>query len=248
MSERGRRPRRVSRRDDPTLCPVAQYRAREAEPRDRWRRLREYLAGRLTALYENGGGRRDTAHRGVRTYQRELVRRSRAALRQRTREGWWHGPAPYGYTLQPHWVGAGSRRGGRRHRLVVDELRAPVVPLIFTWSLHDKLGDRAIARRLTEQQHPLPVDPVSGWPRAWSWAIVRTVLTNPAYLGYVIRDRTERGVDQPPECWTWSRQRGHPELVAPAVFWAVHTHRSRKASACPDTGTTEFENDQQEAA
>ncbi|SEP54517.1 MULTISPECIES: recombinase family protein [Amycolatopsis] len=241
-TERGHRPHRVPRRGDPVLYPGAQDRAPDSEFRSRRQRLREYLAERLTAPYDNDGGRREIADRGIRAYQRELARRSRGALRQRTREGWWHGPAPYGYTLQRH------RAGDRRPRLVIDELRAPVVPLIFTWSLHGNLSDRAIARRLTEQQHPLPVDPVSGWPRAWSWAIVRTVLTNPAYLGYVTRDRTVRGAAQPPECWTWSRQRSHPALILPAAFWAVHTHRSREAPACPDTGTTAFDSDHQEAA
>jgi hypothetical protein len=239
-TERGHRPHRVPRRDDPVLYPGAQDRAPDQESRSRCQRLREYLAERLTAPYD--GGRREFADRGVRAYQRELARRSRGALRQRIREGWWHGPAPYGYTLQGH------RAGDRRPRLVVDELRAPVVPLIFTWSLHGNLSDRAIARRLTEQQHPLPVDPVSGWPRAWSWAIVRTVLANPAYLGYVTRDRTVRGAAQPPECWIWSRQRSHPALISPAAFWAVHTYLPRKAPACPDTGTTAFDSDHREAA
>ncbi|KAA9159457.1 hypothetical protein FPZ12_020375 [Amycolatopsis acidicola] len=149
-----------------------------------------------------------------------------SGLRQLTRDGWWLGPAPYGYVLDHRWVEHHARPGGWRHRLAVDELRAPVVPAIFAWHLHDKLGERAIVRHLVEQHHPQPLDPVSGRLSAWSPARVRTILNNPAYLGYVVRGRKVRGTEQPPERWTWSRQRSHEALVKPSVFWAVYNSRS----------------------
>lgn len=243
----GRRPRRVSRRNDPVLYPVLRNRDREPEMPGRWQRLREYLADYLTAPYD-GDDWRETAHHGVRTYQRELAWRSCSTLRQRTRDGWWLGPAPYGYALEHHWVEPESGRAGWRHRLIVDELRAPVVPLIFAWYLHDRLSERAIVRLLNQQEHHQPADPVSGRARAWSRAIVRSILDSPVYLGYVVRGRTLRGVAQPPECWTWSQQKCHRALVEPAVFWAVYNSRFRWIPAHPDTDTTGLENNDREAA
>ncbi|MFD8494852.1 recombinase family protein [Amycolatopsis sp. NPDC059657] len=219
-----RRPRRVSRRDDPVLYPALRHRERQQGSPGRWQRLREALADYLTSPYAHDDWH-ETVHQGVRAYQRELGWRSRSALRQRTLDGWWLGPAPYGYVLERHWVEAESGRGRWRHRLVVDGLRAPVVPLIFTWYLRDKVGERAIVRRLIDQECPQPADPASGRSRAWSPAVVRGILNNPAYLGYVVRGRTLRGLDRPPECWTWSQQPCHRALVEPAMFWAVYNSR-----------------------
>ncbi|WP_414943858.1 recombinase family protein [Amycolatopsis sp. cmx-11-32] len=232
--ERSDSPRRTSRRDDPALYPFLKNRAREPETPRLWRRMREGLADFLTAPYEDDDWHMN-GYLAVRGYQRELVRRSRSALRQRTRDGWWLGPAPYGYTLEHHWVEAETGRGGWRHRLIVDELRAPVVALIFAWYLYDKLSERDMVRLLTEQEHPRPADPVSGRLRAWSPGAVRTILNNPVYLGYVVRGRTLRGVDQPPECWTWSQQRRHQVLVEPAVYWAVYNSRFRWGPVQPET-------------
>lgn len=161
----------------------------------------------------------------VREYQLELARRSRSVIRQRTLDGWWLGPAPYGYSLEHHWVEAEPGRAGWRHRLTVDKVRAPVVPLIFSWYLQDKFRERDIVRILIEQQHPQPVEPVSGRARAWSPAVVRTILTNPAYLGYVVRNRTQCGADRPPESWTWSRSQCHEALVGRDMFWSVYGSR-----------------------
>ncbi|MFD2415002.1 recombinase family protein [Amycolatopsis pigmentata] len=220
---------------------------REPETPGRWQRLREYLAECLTAPYEDDDWRL-SGHLAVRAYQRELARRSRSTLRQRTRDGWWLGPAPYGYALEHHWAEPESGRAGWRHRLTVDERRAPVVPLIFAWYLDDTLGERGILRLLNEQEHPQPVDPVTGRARAWSPRVVRTILNNPAYLGYVVRDRTLRGVDRPPECWTWSQQRSHRALIEPAVFWAVYNTRFHWIPAPPDTDTTGLADEGREAA
>ncbi|MGC7093990.1 recombinase family protein [Amycolatopsis lurida] len=243
----GHRPRRVSRRNDPVLYPVLRDRDREPETPGRWQRLREYLAECLTARYEDDDWRL-SGYLAVRRYQCELAWRSRSTLRQRTRDGWWLGPAPYGYALEPHWVEPESARAGWRYRLLVDALRAPVVPLIFAWSVQENLSDRAIAQRLTEQQHPRPLDPASGRVRAWNRAVVRTILANPVYLGYVVRDRTAGGVEHPPECWTWSRQRSHRALVEPALFWTVYNRRARWVSPTPDTDPTGLTDQGREAA
>ncbi|RBM17378.1 hypothetical protein DI005_22060 [Prauserella sp. PE36] len=243
----GRRPRRVSPRINPLFYPFVSYSTRRPESPTGWRRLREALTGYPLAPFDDDD-RRESADLGVYLYQVELARRSRLTLWQRTRDGWWLGPAPYGYALEHHWVEPESARAGWRHRLVVDALRAPVVPLIFAWSRYENLSDRAITRRLTEQQHPRPVDPVSGRARAWSRAVVRTILANPVYLGYVVRDRTLRGEDQPPENWTWSRQRSHRALVEPALFWTVHNRRARWVSSTPDTDTTGLTDQGREAA
>lgn len=243
----GHRPRRVSRRSDPELYPVLKYRERGPETSGRWQRLREYLADLLTARYEDDDWRL-SSNLAVRMYQAELARRSRSTLRQRTRDGWWLGSAPYGYALEHHWVEAESGRAGWRHRLIVDELRAPVVPLIFDWYLHERLSERGIVRLLNEKEHPQPADPVTGQARAWTPGVVRSVLNNPVYLGYIVRGRTLRGVDRPPGCWTWSQQKCHRALVEPSVFWAVYNSRFRWEPAHPDVDTIKFEDEGREAA
>ncbi|MFE0024130.1 recombinase family protein [Amycolatopsis sp. NPDC059021] len=218
--------RRAGRGEDPVLYPAVRGRDRAQEP-GWWRHLRETLADYLTT----DQARREMADRGVRSYQDKLARRSRAVLEQRTREGWWLGPAPYGYALEHHWVENRPGRWGWRHRLTVDNARASIVPLIFHWSLHETLSDRAIARRLTDEQHPPPLDPITGHTRPWAPSAVRTILDNPVHLGYVVRDRTRRGQIQPPESWTWSTARTHRALIEPTVFWAVHASRHPGARA-----------------
>ncbi|WP_216215732.1 recombinase family protein [Amycolatopsis aidingensis] len=246
-SDPSTRPHRAARRDDPALYPSVRTRTSTQTPPGWFRRLREAVANYLAARYETGA-RRDTLDDGIRTYHDELAWRARAVLQERTREGWWLRHAPYGYTLEHHWIDEESGRAGWRHRLAVDQVRAPIVPLIFSWHLHEKLGERAILRRLIEQQHPQPLDPISGRPRAWSLGAVRTILNNPAYLGYVVRDRTLRGQHRPPERWTWSTRPCHRQLVDPAVFWAVYNSRFPGVTAHPTAEHTQRQDHDREAA
>jgi hypothetical protein len=153
----------------------------------------------------------------VRRYQQQMADRAATATTELVRGGWWLGPAPYGYRL--------TRAPGGRHRLAVDERRAPTVPLVFTWYARQQQTPARIVRHLSTHpdRHPAPLDPHSGQPRPWTPRIVRGLLTNPAYLGHTVRRRrTGDGRPQPPDLWLWSDLPGHAPLVDTHLFWAAY--------------------------
>ncbi|HVQ94226.1 MAG TPA: recombinase family protein [Mycobacteriales bacterium] len=183
----------------------------DEQDRHWWWRFRLALADRLAP-----GSQRWVQADAVRRYQQQMVDRAAAATTELVRGGWWLGPAPYGYRL--------TRAPGGRHRLAVDDWRAPTVPLVFAWYVHAQLTPARIVRHLTTHpdRHPAPLDPHSGQPRPWTPRIVRGVLTNPAYLGHTVRRRTSDGRAQPPQAWLWSDQPGHAPLVDTGLFWAAY--------------------------
>lgn len=186
----------------------------------RWHRLLRVVADRLGAATVRGEERRIQSE-GVRRYQLEVGWRSKAVLINRVRQGWWLGTPPYGYRLAPHRVDDGTGHVVVRNRLTLDDERADTVGVIFSWFVREGLGRAAIAARLAADadRYRLPVDHSSGEPRPWTSAVVRGIVCNPAYLGYVVRGRTRRGRPQPEERWIWSLQRSHPPLVDEVMWW-----------------------------
>lgn len=83
-------------------------------------------------------------------YVLEILVKSWDGTCEHTRQGWNIGRAPYGYLAQrvPHPVPAKRAAGGFKSRLVLDEIRAPVVYQIFEWRTVEKLGYAAIESRL----------------------------------------------------------------------------------------------------
>lgn len=167
----------------------------------------------------------------IRGYQRELAFRAWYRRYLDAIDGWWAGPPPYGYQVHLHHVTDDEGRTRTLRRLVPDEDCARVVPVIFRWHL-DGHGPSVIAARLAADPELYPP------PRGWTAKVVRGLLTNPAYLGYVVHGRTRHGVPQPPRHWTWSLDQAHPALVGPAQFWSTYYrlhpgHRTRPAEAGP---------------
>ena len=78
---------------------------------------------------------------------------------------------PYGYNILKTKI---SRT------LVPNEEEAPIVKLIFEWTVKDKLTPRKIAVRLDSMGVPT----YSGDPE-WSAYTIKTILTNPTYIGKV---------------------------------------------------------------
>lgn len=216
-------PLRGTRRpDDVFLYPVLiDQRPGRRQP-SWWHRLLRVVAGRLGAATAQGEERRIRSE-GVRRYQLEVGWRSKAVLISLVQQGWWLGPAPYGYRLTEHRVEDGSGRMVVRYRLALDEERAATVGVIFSWFVRDGLGRAAIATRLAADadRYPPPMDHSTGEPRPWTSAVVSGIVSNPAYLGYVVRGRTRRGRPQPEERWIWSHRRSHPPLVDDVVWWAA---------------------------
>lgn len=228
--------RRQDRRADRALYPHLFH--RDWRPRTRWDRLWWHLSGEAREQSRDNDDSQ-AAGQAIDHYQQTLAWRAGMVLDQHAREGWWPGPAPYGYHLTAHRARDEQGRPAWRRRLAVDGRRAPTVPVIYGWSVHDRLSDTAIAVRLAAEHRPAPINHVTGRIRAWSPAAVRTILTQPAYLGYVVRRRTHGGLPQQPDRWVWSQAPVHPALIDPDLFWAAyHRHQpstaARTATAHPD--------------
>lgn len=192
-----------------------------------WRRLRHALADCLDDEETQDRESRVEDTRAVRRYQEELHFRVRLTTIRRVRAGWWHGPAPYGYHLQRQRTTDETGRPAQRGHLIVNAYRAPVVPIIFAWYVHNGLSEDAIAVRLAADPaaYPPPQDPITRYSCRWTPARVRTILDQPGYLGYVVWGRVRRGQPVPSTRWYVSAEPTHPALVDPAVFWAARDRR-----------------------
>jgi site-specific DNA recombinase len=119
--------------------------------------------------------------------------RSRIQLRTRTAmrdlaartDRFLGGRPPYGYRLVdagPHPNPGRAAAGQRAHRLVPDDVTAPVVRRIFDMFLQG-VGVRAIAQRLTDEEiaSPSAYDPRRNShrdPQGWAFSAVRAILLN----------------------------------------------------------------------
>ncbi len=122
-------------------------------------------------------------------YVRDLVERSRRGMEESARQGWhMGGPVAYGYQLEehPHPNPQKAREGKRKHRLLPDPLRAPIVQMIFEdYCLHglglgelcDKLNSDLERypppRRNRKDDMPLPPT----WSRSQLWSLLRNPST-----------------------------------------------------------------------
>lgn len=165
--------------------------------------------------------RHRTQTTAIRGYQQELAHRSRLRRHEHALDGWWAGPPLYGYQTRTHRISEENSTTRQLRRLIPDPHRAHLVPLIFAWFLHGH-GPSAITDRLATDPDRYPPPVVSGRPRPWTPWITRGVLANPAYLGFVVHDRTAKGQLLPPSNWIWSREPAHAALVDPETFWTAY--------------------------
>lgn len=78
-------------------------------------------------------------------YVRDLLEKSRRGMEKSVRQGWHTGgPAPYGYQLQEHHHPNPhkARESKKKHRLIVEPIRAAVVLMIFTDYCRNAVGMR----------------------------------------------------------------------------------------------------------
>lgn len=187
---------------------------------------------------------------GMSKAERNRIRvRVRSQMVVQAREGrFLGGRPPYGYQLAdagPHPNPAKAADGKRLHRLVPDPVAAPVVARIFDMYLRQNLGIKTIAQRLTDDgiASPSGHDPERNRHRAdakgaWSRSAVRTILSNPRYLGHQVwhkavgadvlldvEDVTLGSVKRlrpnAPDNWVWSADQAQEPLVDPDTFAAV---------------------------
>jgi site-specific DNA recombinase len=157
------------------------------------------------------------------TERRRLQTRTRNAMRAHGAAGRWLGGRPnYGYRLVdtdiPHPQRQKASAGIKLRTLVPDPETAPIVQRIF--EMYDNgIGYRSIATTLESEGHPSPgeIGPVRH-PRSagvWGGSVVRTILTNPRYLGHQVVGRQKRKDELldplDPAAGTTSRQHWQPQ-------------------------------------
>lgn len=124
-------------------------------------------------------------------YAKDCSRKTKASFTAMAKAGKFIGSkAPHGYIKDPE----------DKHRLLVDEEAADVIRKIFDYAATG-LGYKAISKRLREDGILNPnayantVDPTyhqsNYWrkPHDWHPSSIKTILTNPTYLGHVVNGR-----------------------------------------------------------
>jgi DNA invertase Pin-like site-specific DNA recombinase len=176
-------------------------------------------------------------------YVRDLIEKSRRGMEESVRQGWHTGGrAPYGYMLEEHQHPNPSkaREGKRKHRLILDPIRAPIVLTIFEdYCLHH-LGLGEICEKLNRnlEHFPPPIPnrkDENGLPATWSRIVIRSMLRNPKYTGYNVWGRNDkrRGRPQirPREEWVWSPTPTHEVIIPKELFDMVEERATRNTNA-----------------
>jgi len=179
-------------------------------------------------------------------YVRDLIERSRAGMEESVRQGWHTGgPPPYGFMLEPHPHPnpQKAREGRKKHRLVIDPVRAPIVLMIFTWYCLRGFGLGTICEKLNSDldRYPPPKrnrKDENDLPQTWSKSQLHSLLRNPKYTGYNVWGRHDkrrgRPVQRPREQWVWSATPTHEAIVPRELFDAVEERARRNGGPTHD--------------
>lgn len=162
-------------------------------------------------------------------YAEDISRKIKASFQTKIEKGEiLGGQAPYGYLRDPENKG----------RLLPDERTAPVVRKIFQMKL-EGLNDPAICRKLDEEGVLCPSD-YHQWKKNgvlpenlshWKADTVRTITTNPVYLGHMIHGKFKKKTyvgerDKRTKRSEWVvYENVNPPIVAKEVFDAVQKIR-----------------------
>lgn len=143
---------------------------------------------------------------------------ARTVSEELVRAGFNSGDVPYGYRARRVRVHPEGRRPRWRTRLLIEPVEAATVRMIFVWRGEERLSTPEIRRRLTASRYPVPLDPETGEPGAWTVAMVRAILGNPKDLGRQVWGRTHHGKPTPRTAWIWSEAWVHPPPVTAEEF------------------------------
>ena len=118
------------------------------------------------------------------------------------------GKAPYGYKLV--LSGEISNHGRALHKLVIVPEQADIIRQIYSYAVNQGMGYQKIAKTLNEKGVPAPI------LEQWKSGTVRSILTNPIYMGYIAYNRRKDGHANSTRLdrreWTYSREQ-NPEIV-----------------------------------
>lgn len=136
-------------------------------------------------------------------YSRSLSKDTRRSMIKNAADGFFNGGrVPYGYRVVQE---------GRRRRLAIDELEAPLIRRIFKTYAHEGVGFREIAVRLNQ-------DGFTKRGEKWNKKGIGLILQNHRYIGVSIfnrEDHQERTMRDPSE---WVRAQSHEAIVDVDTF------------------------------
>ena len=191
-------------------------------------------------------------------YAKDCSRKTRASFKAMAEAGKFIGSkAPFGYVKNPE----------NKHHLLVDEEAAAIVRKIFDYAVSG-LGYKAISKRLREDGILNPnaynniVDPTfyksNYWrqPHDWHPSSIKTILTNPTYLGHIVNGRRKTRsfkckelIRTPPEEWIVVKNM-HEAIIDQKTWDEAHKNLKRRKKSdnngsiqifagllkCPDCG------------
>src|SRR6476620_2477193 len=172
-------------------------------------------------------------------YVRDLIERSRAGMEESVRQGWHTGGRPpYGYTLEPHTHPnpQKAREGRKKHRLILDPVKAPIVVMIFEDYVERGMGLGTICEKLNSDldRYPPPRrnrKDENDLPQTWSRSQLHSLLRNPKYTGYNVWGRHDkrrgRPVLRPREQWVWRAEPTHEAIISKELFAGVEERAQR---------------------
>ena len=118
------------------------------------------------------------------------------------------GKAPYGYKLV--LSGEISNHGRALHKLVIVPEQADIIRQIYSYAVNQGMGYEKIANTLNKNGVPAPI------LDKWKGGTIRSILTNPIYMGYIAYNRRKNGHANSTRLdrkeWTYSREQ-KPEIV-----------------------------------
>ena len=145
-------------------------------------------------------------------FRLQLKQKMWRGMRTHAAEGYNLGKVLDGYLPNkiPHPAPAKAAHGRTKTRLVLDDMRAPIIAAIFDMRAWQKLGVPTILARLAADPGTYPpADPEMGWTLGGLYSI----LANPKYTGYQVFGRVRKGKKVTPDKWYWSEEPTHPAVV-----------------------------------
>jgi site-specific DNA recombinase len=136
----------------------------------------------------------------------------------------------YALEPHPHPNPHKAREGKKKHRLMPDPVRAPIVLMIFEDYCVRRIGLGKICDKLNRDldQYPPPArnkKDENDLPQTWSRSQLHAMLRNPKYTGYNVWGRHDKRPGRPfirPRTeWVWSPVPVHEPIVPRELFEMV---------------------------
>lgn len=125
------------------------------------------------------------------------------------------GKAPYGYKLA--LSGEISNHGRVLHKLVIVPEQADIIRQIFRYAVNQGMGYEKIANTLNKNGVPAPI------LDKWKGGTIRSILTNPVYMGYIAYNRRKNGHANSTRLdrkeWTYSREQKPEIMIVSQEIW-----------------------------